>query len=591
MTDDQEIVEFLARHEKKELLRFVTVGSVDDGKSTLIGRLLHDAQGVYEDQLAAVRKASTKRGFAVGEADASDDEAEDSDEVDFSLFTDGLVAEREQGITIDVAYRYFATERRKFILADTPGHVQYTRNMATGASTADVAVILLDARLGVLPQSRRHAFIASLLGIPSLVVAVNKMDLAGWDSAVYDRLVAEFGAFASGLGFRKVQYLPVCARKGDNVVRRSRRMPWYTGETLLEFLETVPVPRDRAEAPLRFPVQLVLRPNLDYRGFAGSVASGSVRAGDAVTVLPSGRRSTVRSIDGYDGERPLAEAPEAVVLRLADEVDIARGDMLVTAGSLPVVTDRFVATLVWMSEVPLDRHRRYLVKHTTRTVPARVERVLGRIDLETLGEVHADSLALNDIGRCVLRCERPLFVDPYVANRSTGAFIVVDALTNDTVASGMVAPEPAAPARDDDLRYQSPIDPAERRAVAGQSGALVWIERSHDPTLALALAAALERSLFARGCWVTVVEAHSNMVVLATRGCIDAGVVTLCLVEGASRDALTLAQRDLGDDRVIALRATPDPTAPVVHLSALSEVGSVARAVMDLLDARGITRR
>ena len=316
---DAPIVARLAAHEHKALLRFVVVGSVDDGKSTLIGRLLFEGQGLYDDQISAVRRASKQNG----------------QEIDFSLFTDGLRAEREQGITIDVAYRYFATERRKYIVADTPGHAQYTRNMATGASTADVAVILLDARLGVLPQSRRHAFIASLLGIPRLVVAINKMDLLGFDRGVYERTARAFSEFVAPLGFRQVSFFPISATAGDNVVARSARTPWYAGPTLMQFLEEVPIGPGDAARPLRFPVQLVLRPHLDYRGFAGQLASGRVQVGDAVVALPSGQRSTVRAIDTFDGPLQQASAPQSVTLRLADEIDLGRGDVLVHAASAP----------------------------------------------------------------------------------------------------------------------------------------------------------------------------------------------------------------------------------------------------------------
>jgi bifunctional enzyme CysN/CysC len=407
---------------EKDLLRFVTVGSVDDGKSTLIGRLLHDAHGVYDDQLSAVRRASARRNLAAdptSHGDAPTEEGDDA-EIDFSLFTDGLRAEREQGITIDVAYRYFTTARRKFILADTPGHVQYTRNMVTGASTADVAIVLLDARLGVLPQSRRHAYLASLLGIAHLAVAVNKMDLVGYDPAVYARLRDDFAAFVAPLGFAAVTYFPISARRGDNVARPSTRTPWYDGPTLLHFLETVPLPQRNAHGPLRFPVQLVLRPHLDYRGFAGSLAAGTVRPGDRVRVLPSGREARVASVD-FNGDFPALGLGAALGHRAPRRPRRRRPRR--HAGrphAPPRVTDRFVATLVWMHERPLDPARRYLLKHTTRTVPARVETLLGRRDLDTLALVPAEGLGLNDIGPAVLRCERPLFVDPYATHPRVG---------------------------------------------------------------------------------------------------------------------------------------------------------------------------
>src|SRR6478752_4515348 len=333
-----DILGYLKQHQQKELLRFVSVGSVAVGKSTLIGRLLHDTHGIYEDQLSAVKRASGRAGM----------------EIDFSLFTDGLKAEREQGITIDVAYRYFSTAKRKFIIADTPGHVQYTRNMATGASTANVAIILIDARLGVLPQSRRHAYIASLLGIANLAVCVNKMDLVAYDRGAYDRIRAEFSEFTKGLRFKDVSFFPISALAGENCVKRLGHTPWYEGPTVLEFLETVPISASRNFESFRFPVQSVLRPNLDYRAFAGQIASGVVKKGDTVVSLPSGKKSRVRSIDIFRGELDAAFTPQSVAIRLTDEIDVSRGDMLVLESDLPTIAQRFVADVVWMSEKPLD---------------------------------------------------------------------------------------------------------------------------------------------------------------------------------------------------------------------------------------------
>ena len=380
MTTEQDqisndILGYLEQHQQKELLRFVSVGSVDDGKSTLIGRLLHDTHGIYEDQLSAVKRASGRAGM----------------EIDFSLFTDGLKAEREQGITIDVAYRYFSTAKRKFIIADTPGHVQYTRNMATGASTANVAIILIDARLGVLQQSRRHAYIASLLGIPHLFVGINKMDLVSYSQDVFNRIREEFAAFLAPLGFKGVRFIPMSALKGDNVVHRSDSMPWYDGNTLLEHLESVPIASDRNHDDFRYPVQYVLRPDLNYRGFSGAIASGVVKKGDQVMVLPSRRTSTVVAIDTFDGEKEQAFAPMSVTLRLADEIDISRGDMLVHPDNLPHVAQRFETMLVWLSERALDRQKSYLLKHTTQMVRANVEHVAYTTDLETLKQTPADA--------------------------------------------------------------------------------------------------------------------------------------------------------------------------------------------------------
>ncbi|MEM7608790.1 MAG: sulfate adenylyltransferase subunit CysN, partial [Myxococcota bacterium] len=413
---------YLERYQSKELLRFVAVGSVDDGKSTLIGRLLHDTGMVYEDQVEAVRNATTMEG----------------EEIDFSLFTDGLRAEREQGITIDVAYRYFTTDTRKFIIADTPGHVQYTRNMVTGASTANVALILIDARLGVLPQSRRHGFIASLLGIPHLAVCVNKMDLVGYDQAVYERICDSFREAAKEYRFRDITFFPVSALKGSNIVSPSKHTPWHDGPNVLEYLETVPIANDRNLENLRFPVQMVLRPNLNYRGFAGQVASGTVKVGDEVMSLPSGKTSTVAGIDTYTGELESATTPESVVVRLADEIDVSRGDMLVKTSDVPRVARTFDAHLVWMAETPLDPAKTYILKHTTQEVRVQFDELHSKKEMENLTDVDADEFALNDIGRVRISAHRALYVDAYETNRATGAFIIIDSLSNNTVAAGMI---------------------------------------------------------------------------------------------------------------------------------------------------------
>ncbi len=456
----EDVEAYLEQHEQKELLRFVAVGSVDDGKSTLIGRLLHDTKAIYEDQLASVQRASKRVGTTGGD-------------IDFALLTDGLKAEREQGITIDVAYRYFSTAKRKFIIADTPGHVQYTRNMATGASTANVALILIDARHGVLQQSRRHAFIASLLGIPHLAVCINKMDLVDYAESAFDSIREEFSTFASGLRFKDVSFLPISAVAGDNVVAKSPATPWYRGTTLLEYLEAVPISRDQNLSELRFPVQYVLRPNLDYRGFCGQLASGVVRPGDDVVVLPSGQATKILAIDGYTGELDEAFAPMSVTIRLADEVDVSRGDVISCVDGRPEVTRRIEAHLVWMSEVPLDPERAYFLKHTTRTVRATVSRVAGKVDLETLNEVPTERFHLNDIGRVEILCNQHLMVDPYEQNRHTGAFVLIDELSNDTVAAGMIVRGFADDAHPLERRLASQIS-AERRAERlGQRGLAV----------------------------------------------------------------------------------------------------------------------
>jgi sulfate adenylyltransferase large subunit len=411
------------------LLRFATAGSVDDGKSTLIGRLLYDSKSVFADQLEAVERTSSDRG---------------DDYTNLALLTDGLRAEREQGITIDVAYRYFSTPVRSFIVADTPGHVQYTRNMVTGASTADLALVLVDARKGVVEQTRRHASLSALLRVPHLVLAVNKMDLVGWDRAVFDGIVADFTAFAARLDLPDVTAVPLSALHGDNVVDRSASTPWYDGPTLLEHLEQVDVDRDEAHARgARFPVQYVIRPmsteRPDYRGYAGTLAAGRLRRGDEVVVLPSGRRTTVAGIDTFDGELDEAVAGSAVTVRLADEVDVSRGDLLAAADDAPAPVSTLEATVCWMADAPLVPGRRLLVKHTTRTVKALVSAVQDRLDVTTLASAPTASLQLNDIGRVQLRTASPLVVDPYAVDRRTGAFILVDEATGATLGAGMVA--------------------------------------------------------------------------------------------------------------------------------------------------------
>ncbi len=485
MTHQSELIEndieaYLEQHQNKELLRFVAVGSVDDGKSTLIGRLLHDTHGVYEDQLSAVKRATKQTDV----------------EIDFSLFTDGLKAEREQGITIDVAYRYFSTEKRKFIIADTPGHVQYTRNMATGASTANVAIILIDARLGVLQQSRRHAYIASLLGIPHLFVCINKMDLVDYDQATFERIRAEFSAFARRLGFKDVTFIPISALRGHNVVHASDTMPWYAGgKTLLAHLETVPIAEDRNLRDLRFPVQYVVRPNLDYRGFAGQIASGRIKRGDEILVLPSMRTSKVKSIDTFDGPLEEAFAPMSVTLRLEDEVDVSRGDMLVRSSERPKVAQNFEAMLVWMSEAALDVGKSYFIKHSAQYVRAEVSEVLSHTDLETLEATAADGLRLNEIGRVRMRTHRPLFIDSYGQNRATGAFVVIDSVTNNTVAAGMIVDSDRV-ATDSPSGDHTQVSALERRQRLGHGPLL--IELPGDSSSMKRLAFAVERVLFDR---------------------------------------------------------------------------------------------
>ena len=414
--------------EHTELLRFSTAGSVDDGKSTLIGRLLYDSKSIFEDQYEAITKTSEKRG---------------EEGVNLALLTDGLRAEREQGITIDVAYRYFSTPKRKFIIADTPGHIQYTRNMVTGASTANVALILVDARKGILEQTRRHAFISSLLQIPHLVVCINKMDLVDWDEEVYEKIKDEFSSFSHKLDVKDVHFIPISALTGDNVVDRSTNMPWYDGSTLLYYLENVHIGSDHNFIDARFPVQYVIRPYRDefhdYRGYAGRVAGGVFRPGDEVTVLPSGFTSKVAAVDTYEGKIAEAFAPMSVTIRLEDEIDISRGDMIVRTNNQPEVTQDIEVMICWFNERPLQPRGKYTIMHTSRSARCLVKDVHYKLDINTLHRNEEDrSIGLNDIGRVVLRTTAPLFVDPYRRNRITGSIILVDEQTNETVAAGMV---------------------------------------------------------------------------------------------------------------------------------------------------------
>ncbi len=512
-----EIEDFLAQEHAKDLLRFTTAGSVDDGKSTLIGRLLYDSQSVYEDQIKAVTKASVNRSAGA---------------IDFSLLTDGLRAEREQGITIDVAYRYFATARRKFIIADTPGHEQYTRNMATGASTADLAVILIDARNGVLQQSRRHGFIASLLGIPNFVVAVNKMDAVGYDEAVFRSIESEYREFVGRVFSQQsaphVYFLPISALEGDNVVRPSRNMAWFQGPSLLEFLESVPVHHRTRGAAFRFPVQRVIRPDQDFRGYAGQIVSGSVRPGDGILALPSGRRSRVKSIETFDGQLEEAVAPMSVTLTLEDEVDISRGDMLASAQKPPDAARQFDASMVWLNEQPLDLSRPYVLKHTTQTMPAEVKAVKHRVDIKTLEHEPADRLEMNGIGVLRIETSRPIYFDAYTQNRFTGSLILIDPETNATVGAGMII-APVIVERSKvaalDLRHER-VTPVERIARYRHGGETISLGGRKT------LAWLLERRLFDRGCAVTVIEHAAPETLVALE---QAGLLVL-LVSGKSPD-------------------------------------------------------
>jgi len=482
-----------------ELLRFTTAGSVDDGKSTLIGRLLYDTKSLFEDQIAQVEQTSHNRGDGY---------------VDLALFTDGLRAEREQKITIDVAYRYFATPRRRFIIADTPGHIQYTRNMVTGASTAELAIILIDARKGVQTQSKRHAFIATLLRIPHIVVAVNKMDLVDYDEAIYQRIADEFSGFIAQLNPQDVTSIPVSALAGDNVVDKSTNMPWYEGPTLLHHLEHVNVGAGQNHVDFRYPVQYVLRPDQNFRGYAGQIASGRISPGEEVVVFPSGLESRVKAIVTADGSLDEAKVGEAVTLTLEDEIDISRGDMIVRKGNLPQKSNEIDATICWMSEDPLDTGKTYQLQHTTRLLRALVSKLNYRIDVDTMHREEAATLALNEIGRVQLTTTQPLFYDRYALNRMTGSFILIDPASNTTVAAGMIR---AATREVDDLRDVTSdaqamrrrrqeqvaletggLSLAERETLSGHRAAVVWftgLSGSGKSTIAKQL----ERRLYRRG--------------------------------------------------------------------------------------------
>ena len=441
-----DIKEFLDRDEQKDLLRFLTAGSVDDGKSTLIGRLLYDSKLLYEDQLEALERDSKRVGSVGGE-------------IDYALLLDGLQAEREQGITIDVAYRYFATAKRKFIIADTPGHEQYTRNMVTGASTANLAIILVDARTGVITQTRRHTFLISLLGIKHVILAVNKMDLVDYQESVFKDICREYREFVTRLKIPDLHFIPLSALKGDNVVEKSERLKWYTGQPLLEILETIYVTTDRNFIDFRFPVQYVIRPDANFRGFAGTVASGVVRPGDDIMVLPSRKKSRVKEITTFDGNLKEAFPPQSVALTLEDEIDVSRGDMLVHPNNMPRTARTFEAMLVWMDEKPMAKSTPFFLKHTTRTTRATIDRVRYRTDVNSLRKNEADNLTLNEIGRVTITTGQPLFIDPYMRNHTTGSFILIDPVTNFTAAVGMIIDRPAA-----DDNTDKEIDSQERKS-------------------------------------------------------------------------------------------------------------------------------
>jgi bifunctional enzyme CysN/CysC len=504
-----DILEYLAQHERKELLRFLTCGNVDDGKSTLIGRLLHDSKMIYEDQLAAIRKDSARFGTT-------------GDDFDPALLMDGLQAEREQGITIDVAYRYFSTARRKFIIADTPGHEQYTRNMATGASTCDLAIILIDARYGVQTQTKRHSFIVSLLGIKHVIVAVNKMDLVEFSEAIFNGIRNDYLAFAEKLGLHDICFIPLSALKGDNVVNRSPAMPWFKGQTLMEMLETIEIAEDRNFTNPRFPVQFVIRPNLDFRGFGGTVAAGVFRKGDSVMALPSRKTSRIASIVTYDGELDEAFPPQSVTLTLDDEIDVSRGDMLVRPDDLPIIDTRFLAHIVWMTEAPLIPGRQYTFKHTTRLALGSVPAIRHRIDVNTQEHHPAAQLKLNEIGLCEVALSAPIAFDPYSVCKGTGSFIVIDRLTNVTIGAGMIL------GRAEGTGAQQRVTAQEREARFGQKAVTLWLTGADRE----AAAYILERKLFDLGhAAVALEEVDPEQARTLAAGINRAGVICILALD------------------------------------------------------------
>lgn len=495
---------YLAQHERKEMLRFLTCGNVDDGKSTLIGRLLHDSKMIYEDQLAAVQADSVKSGTT------------GAGKIDLALLVDGLQAEREQGITIDVAYRYFSTSTRKFIIADTPGHEQYTRNMATGASTCDLAIILIDARYGVQTQTKRHSFIASLLGIKHVIVAVNKMDIVDYSEEVFNKIKADYLKFVENLDLQDIVFIPMSALDGDNVVNPSENMPWFTGAPLMETLNTVEIANDRNFTNARFPVQYVNRPNLDFRGFCGTIASGVFKKGDLITTLPSGKSSKIKSIVTFDGELEEAFAPMAVTLTLEDEIDISRGDVIVGEQAIePIIADKFKAHIVWMTEKALTPGRQYIMKLATRSVPGTVSLIHHRIDVNTMEHHDATELQLNEIGCCTVSVTAPVVFDPYKTSHGTGSFIVIDRLSNSTVGAGMII----GIGDDEDLQA---VSAEERAARFSQKALAVSLTGSN----AVALAYQLERKLFDNGHATTVLEISDASLTKAIK---HAGLICLCV--------------------------------------------------------------
>jgi sulfate adenylyltransferase large subunit len=505
---------YLAQHERKELLRFLTCGNVDDGKSTLIGRLLHDSKMIYEDQLAAVQADSVKSGTT------------GAGKIDLALLVDGLQAEREQGITIDVAYRYFSTSTRKFIIADTPGHEQYTRNMATGASTCDLAVILIDARYGVQTQTKRHSFIASLLGLKHIIVAINKMDLVGYSEDTFNKIKADYLDFIKSLDLHDVHFIPMSALDGDNVVNPSTNMPWFSGKTMMDLLNSIEIASDHNFNDARFPVQYVNRPNLDFRGFCGTVASGVFHKGDIITALPSGKSSKIKSIVTFDGDLDQAFAAQAVTLTLEDEIDISRGDVIVgQQQNTASISDKFNATIVWMTEQAMTPGRQYVIKLATRSVSGSVSMIHHRIDVNTLEHHDADALNLNEIGSCTVAVNAPVVFDAYKRNKTTGSFIIIDRLTNVTVGAGMITGEANA-------EEWSAVSAEERATRFGQSASIIGLTGSNAKQLAYQL----ERKLFDTGHATTILEQGNDELAAAIK---NAGLIGLSVTDAVTINDLS----------------------------------------------------
>ncbi len=494
------IDQFLKEDEKKDLLRLLTAGSVDDGKSTLIGRLLHDSKKLYDDQLATLERDSKRVGNA-------------GEEIDYALLLDGLKAEREQGITIDVAYRYFSTTKRKFIIADTPGHEQYTRNMVTGASTAHLAIVLIDARKGVITQTKRHSFLISLLGIKHVVVAVNKMDLVDYEQSVFEKIRTDYLDFTTRLEIPDIQFVPLSALRGDNIVEAGENMHWYHGPSIMHYLETIPITADRNFRDLRFPIQLVSRPNLDFRGFAGRLASGIIRRGDEVVALPSGKSSRVTSLEAMGKQVEYAFPPQSVMLTLADEIDISRGDMLVRKDNQPNLERHFEAMLVWMDETAMNKNQQFILKAGTQKLKGRIDAIRYKMDVNTLHRSEAETFQLNEIGRVVLTTSRPLLFDSYRKNRQTGSFILIDPLSHNTSAVGMIIervnPEtlPSLITGDAVASDRSLITTAEREKQLGHKAKTYWITGLHASGKN-EVAYKLERLLFDQGKLVVVLDGN-----------------------------------------------------------------------------------